>query len=113
MSGGTDNDWDNGDEYKITNGYPCRDQIGRSTDEFLWTDATPYPPQAHEPAYAWNNKHGENDVTFALHNCALGRSHLKSGRDYFNNVQKPGYIPYKYPHPLRKPFAPQNLRITE
>ncbi|MCK4528734.1 T9SS type A sorting domain-containing protein [candidate division WOR-3 bacterium] len=98
LSGGTDNDWDTEDQYKITNGYPCRDQIGRSTDEYLWTDGTPYPPQDHEPAYSWNNKYGGDDVNFSIHNnCHV---HIQSGRDYFDNVQKPGYTPYTYPHPL-------------
>jgi hypothetical protein len=26
--------------------------------------------------------------------------HIKEGRDYFNNVSRPGYAPYMYPHPL-------------
>ncbi len=98
LSGGIENDWDTGDHYKITNGYPCRDQIGRSTDEYLWTDETPYPPQDHELAYSWNNKYEDDDVNFNIHNnCHV---HIQSGRDYFDNVQKPGYSPYTYPHPL-------------
>lgn len=98
LSGGTDNDWDTGDQYKITNGYPCRDQIGRSTDEYLWTDETPYPPQDHKPAYSWNNKYNGDDVNFNIHNnCQV---HIQPGRDYFDNVQKPGYSPFTYPHPL-------------
>ncbi len=98
LSGGTDNDWDTGDHYKITNGYPCRDQIGRSTDEYLWTDETPYPPQDHEPAYSWNNRYNGDDVNFSIHNnCQV---HIQQGRDYFDNVQKPGYFPFIYPHPL-------------
>ncbi|MCK4576539.1 T9SS type A sorting domain-containing protein, partial [candidate division WOR-3 bacterium] len=27
-------------------------------------------------------------------------AHIQSGRDYFDNTQKPGYTPYTYPHPL-------------
>jgi hypothetical protein len=98
LSGGTDNNWDSNDRYKITNGYPCRDQIGRSTDEYLWTDETPYPPQDYKPAYSWNNKYGADDVNFSIHNNC--HAHIQSGRDYFDNVQKPNYTPYNYPHPL-------------
>ncbi len=29
-------DWDFGDAYKISYGYPCRDQLGRSTDAAAW-----------------------------------------------------------------------------
>lgn len=98
LSGGSENDWDTGDHFKITNGYPSRDQIGRSTDEYMWTDETPYPPQNHEPAYSWNNEHEGDDVNFSVHNnCHV---HIQPGRDYFDNVQKPGYSPYTYPHPL-------------
>ena len=100
LSGGTDNDWDPGDSFKITDGYPCRDQIGRSTDQWLWSDENPYPPQVLDPAYAWNNKHGENDVLFYEHNCEQCKRHLKEGTDYYNNLEKPGYVPYTYPHPL-------------
>lgn len=107
------------------NGYPCRDQIGRSTDQWLWTTVKPYPPQTLDPAYAWNNKHGNNNVVFYHHNCDMNKTHIKVGRDIFNGVQKPGYAPYTYPHPLRatdntsdesepsKPSSPTGLKITD
>ena len=82
-------------------GYPCRGQIGRSTDQWLWTSTKPYPPQQLEPAYAWNNKFGAKDVTFFQFGCARSISHIQPGRDYFDNTVKPGYVPYTYPHPLR------------
>ena len=92
-------------------GYPCRDQIGRSTDSFLWTASTPYPPQALDPAYAWSNKHGANDVLFFQHNnCA---NHIQAGRDYFNNTTRPGYTPYTYPHPLVQGGTPSTLAPPE
>jgi len=81
-------------------GYPCRDQIGRSTDQWLWTISNPYPPQELDPAYSWNNKYGMQDIVFSLYGCIESRNHIQLGRDYFNNVQKPGYTPYTYPHPL-------------
>lgn len=104
--------WDGNESGKA--GYPCRDQIGRSTDAHLWTAGNPYPSQALDPAYAWNNKHGANDVNFFQHGCAASAAHIQPGRDYFNNVQKPGYTPYTYPHPLTQGrdalVAPQNFR---
>jgi hypothetical protein len=98
------------------NGYPCRDQIGRSTDSSLWTPSRPYPAQGLDPAYAWNNKLGASDVLFFHHNnCA---NHIQSGRDYYNNTAKPGYTPYTYPHPLVQGWTPaaiappENLRVV-
>ena len=109
-------------------GWPARDQIGRGSDEWLWTDANPYPPQASDPAYFWNNKHGDNDVVPYLANTA-GDSrvamHIQEGRDYFVGIPRPGYTPYTYPHPLIEdweafgpgggeistPAAPSGLRV--
>lgn len=65
-------------------GYPCRDQIGRSTDQWLWTDANSYPPQALEPAYCWNNKHGTDEVSFYQHSCLNSKAHIQPNRDYYN-----------------------------
>jgi hypothetical protein len=97
-------------------GYPCRDQIGRAKDKYRWTATTPHPPQALDPAYAWNNRLGGNDVPFFQHNnCA---DHIKPGRDYYNNRVKPGYAPYIYPHPFVQGWkpaeipSPQNLLIV-
>jgi hypothetical protein len=101
------------------NGYPCRDQIGRSTDTYLWSAAKPYPPQALDPAYAWNNKLGASNVLFFQHNCSQSAAHIQSGRDFFNNVAKPGYTSYTYPHPLIQAWTPstvappQNLHVVE
>ena len=98
-------------------GYPCRDQIGRSTDQYLWTTGTPYPTQALDPAYSWNNRHGSNAVNFFQHNCALSQAHIQPNRDYYNNIEKPGYTPYTYPHPLITTWgtgiaAPRNFRLS-
>ena len=37
-------------------GWPCRDQIGRGQDAFLWNFSSPYPDQASVPWFIWNNK---------------------------------------------------------
>jgi hypothetical protein len=93
------------------NGYPCRDQIGRSTDQSLWTTANPYPPQALDPAYFWNNKYSDgSDIGVTLANGS--EVHIKQDRDYFLNMSKPGYTPYPYPHPLTSSPPARNLRIS-
>jgi hypothetical protein len=97
LSGGTRNTWNAGDSYKISNGYPCRDQIGRSKDQWLWTSASPYPPQQLEPVYLWNNKMGGTDAK-----VSASQTHIKSGRDYVIGTPRPGYTPYTYPHPLTR-----------
>jgi len=89
--------WDGNQE---SNGYPARDQIGRSTDQWLWTTANPYPPQALEPFYQWNNKYNGNNINVYVHNnCGI---HIHENRDYYNNIELAGYKFYTYPHPLTK-----------
>jgi hypothetical protein len=99
-------------------GYPCRDQIGityNGRDDLI---------QASSPVYEWNNVceegcgAGGSNPNFVVH---TGATHVKQGRDYFNDAQKPGYTPYTYPHPLTNgsgggevvtaPGAPSNLRV--
>jgi hypothetical protein len=87
--------WDGNEEL---NGYPARDQIGRSTDQWLWTNANPYPPQQLDPFYQWNNVCNGTKISVYVHNnCGI---HIKENRDYYNNVERPNYTPYTYPHPL-------------
>ena len=81
-------------------GYPCRDQIGRSTDSWLWTASNLYPPQQLDPAYEWNNYRGSTQVNFASIQCAQSQGHIQENRDFYNGTAKPGYTPYIYPHPL-------------
>jgi hypothetical protein len=80
-------------------GWPCRDQIGRSTDQWVWTTSNPYPPQASAPAYFWNNWHASSPVVGVNCQCTQSGLDIQEGRDYFN-TQKPGYAAYTYPHPL-------------
>jgi hypothetical protein len=96
-------------------GWMCRDQIGASTDSFLWTAQTPNPLQAKEPAYFWGNtKNGQPTVPEV---ATAAMNHIKLDRDFFN-TQKPGYTPFAYPHPLRSetqmmpPAPPTGLRIS-
>lgn len=115
-------------------GYPCRDQIGRSTDNPYWTNDPPGKfNQALDAAYAWNNWHypTENDrlnktnntpVVMRVKNaCTEETAHIVEQRDFYNSESpKPGYIPYTYPHPLSKPLPlgtmplpPRNLTIQK
>ncbi len=91
--------WDGNAE---SNGYPCRDQIGRGQDVALWT-TSPYPAQTAEPAYMWGNTINGDPLGVTVISGS-GVDHIKPSRDYYVNVgAKPDYTPYTYPHPLRTP----------
>lgn len=99
LSGGTDNDWDDGDAYKITLGYPCGDSVGRTTGQVL------------EPLYEWNNTLNGSDIDIGVNDNCPGDTpsvahHLTEGVEFYNDTQKPGYTPYIYPHPLAKTPSP-------
>jgi hypothetical protein len=82
-------------------GYPCRDQVGRSTD---FSDAEVHP-QALEPLYVWNNTFDGSPVVIESSDiCDLSLEHVVEGRDFINDV-RPGYTPYVYPHPLTQDLA--------
>ena len=56
------------------------------------------PPQEHVPFYQWNNTHeGSNIEVYVHNNC---EAHIQENRDFYNNVERPDYTPYTYPHPL-------------
>ncbi|MBR9677354.1 PGF-pre-PGF domain-containing protein [Candidatus Woesearchaeota archaeon] len=82
------------------NNYPCQDQIGRTTDHDL--NGT----QDQEPLYEWNNVLNGADVDISVSNAYAGcinpqpSDHIKENRDYYNDLEKPDYVPYIYPHPL-------------
>ena len=119
--------WDGNDVGE--SGYPCRDQIGRSTDVIaIAYDSDPGAAQAQElvPVYAWNNFIYPTDtdrinetngvvvlLTVKSDICALAKAHILSGRDFVNNgtTPKPGYTPYIYPHPLRNQAQYGNTTI--
>ena len=99
---GIEKDFDNGDVFKITNGYPCLDQIGRATD----ASSTEIQPQKAEPVYGWGNTYNGSTCNLQprfFTPCASGGAsnadQMLEGRDYYNYT-KPGYTPYTYPHPL-------------
>jgi hypothetical protein len=97
-------------------GYPCIDQVGRSTGDLLSSNPpTPvrWPNQALEPLYQWGNtKNGAGSQMIQS-----SASHIQANRDYFDNQVKPGYTAFAYPHPLTlsgavAPAPPKNLRVV-
>ena len=87
------------------NGYLCFQQPG-SGGPGLHTSV---------PVYEFNNV-GTGNMPANLQ-LSSESSHVVAGRDFFNDTQKPGYVPYTYPHPLTGvsgaiPTAPLNLRIV-
>src|SRR5262245_1579130 len=72
-------------------GYPGRDQPGITTG------------QVSSPIYVWNQTNDPGVGTWAGGKSAdeaLIATFIVRGRDWFNNIQMPGYTPYTYPHPL-------------
>lgn len=80
--------WDGNQD---ANGWPCRDQIGRGPDEYLFDkDSLPYPSQASVPAYLWLNRDlGLNGDSSNIANVKVSNDsdqHIKPNRDYYNEV---------------------------
>jgi hypothetical protein len=74
-------------------GYPCRDQIGRSTDITLWTNPAvlPGPAQALVPVYLWSNYRAGSAVAAYVDSNSIGGgipNHspdvIKPDRDYYD-----------------------------
>lgn len=100
-------------------GHPCCDQIGRGKDKC--SQSSPCG-QADEPVYFWNNKlHTGAATPLVVHSGSA--AYIKEGVDYYT-TQKPGYVPYAYPHPLVSgstattttvvgpPAPPTNFRVV-
>ena len=88
------------------NGYLCWQQPGSGGPG----------PHTSVPVYEFNNV-GTGNMPADLQ-LSSESSHVVSGRDFFNNTPKPGYVAYTYPHPLTVsnpdiPDAPSNLRIIK
>lgn len=103
------------DQNSASSGYRCVDQPGSGTSRNLGGLATPtqqWVGNALEPVYIWGNTIS-NGPSFGVAN---GTANVQQNRDYFVGVQRPGYQPYTYPHPLRSgtttqpPSPPTQLR---
>src|SRR5262249_45617007 len=82
----------NWDQNSGPNGYPCRDQIGRSRDKVQWSIGAAYN-QALNPAYFWLNKQGTNNWAvdidgacgspWCLPSPGNNPTHLVANRDWY------------------------------
>lgn len=86
-------------------GWICQYQIGSMGEG---------PTAYTYPLYVWSNTKNGSVVGMQ---CTDGCNHVKSGRDYINNgtTPKPGYAPFRYPHPLQSGSAvlspPSGLKV--
>ena len=94
------------------NGYACLDQIGHVFGP------TSGGANLLEPLYEWNNTDDGADVDLVVATShAHADEHIVQGRDFYNDTRRPGYTPYRYPHPLQgggtsPPSAPTNITVT-
>jgi hypothetical protein len=101
--------------------YPWLHQIGWGWDGSV--DALGQR-QVLDPLYFWNNRISPGGplaagmVVVNLKNeCGPGRDDasvfIREGREYYNQVPRPGYTKYQYPHPLAvspsQPASSSNL----
>ncbi len=85
--------------YDAPSGYPSLDQVGASQDDGIWS-GNPASPQIYnnqqlEPVYYWDNTFPQAAVS-----SESTSAKIQINRDYFEGINKPGYKPYRYPHPL-------------
>ncbi|NLO39976.1 MAG: hypothetical protein GX115_10985 [Ruminiclostridium sp.] len=108
---GSDLKWEPGDNFKLANGYPGRDQNGVTT----LTPGDAWGPQTVEPIYEWNNTYDGGHFPVVQNNNFAPEcyNHVQEGRDYFNNTHRPEYVPYVYPHPLTLSDYPGQQRVLE
>ena len=93
-----------GDSFTVHKVYPCIDQPGRGQGALLSGD-NPNPVflnDALEPVYIWGNQRSVNYNVATAQSGNGGTSYLniQENRDFFNNIPRPGYTPFTYPHPL-------------
>jgi len=94
-------DWDGNLGVGAAAGWPARDQLGCAVDDWQWTDNENIPTQTLDPAYFWDNV-DELDAAvtpLVINSCD---HHIVADQDYVVGTEKSGYIPYTYPHPLRR-----------
>jgi hypothetical protein len=113
-----------GDTFQIWKVSQAMDQVGRSGGPNLNGVTTPTPTvgwntQTTSPWYEWNNTR-DGGININFESDALV---IRPNEHFFNNVVRPGYTPYTYPHPLTQgaappppppsqPAAPTNVRIV-
>jgi hypothetical protein len=95
----------------------CTNQIGRISTVNPAPNGV-WPGQAIEPIYSWSNTlsasaSGSSPTDGGLvPNIGL----ITNGVHFFNDIQKPGYVPFTYPHPLSligtTLYPPLNPRVA-
>lgn len=92
------------DGNSLANGYPCLDQIGRSTTKimFIGDPASPsaWPNQSLDPVYIWGNNYTPTQSIHAVEVAIQDPDWIAPGRDFIVGSVRPGYTPFAYPHPL-------------
>ncbi len=108
-----------GDRFAVWKVDHAMDQCGRAGGSLV-SGSIPSRPggwndQVTSPWYAWNNtRDGGTSIGFAPSHATI-----RENEHYFNDIAKPGYTPYTYPHPLVVGSAdvlsgvtpPGNLRV--
>lgn len=104
-------------------GYPCLDQMGWAGGDRLVNydpinsvlGAARWPRQTLRPIYVWNNT-----INGVISDAISQQpTYTQEGREFFNRTPKPGYVPFRYPHPLvtstgttnPPPSPPQNVTV--
>lgn len=96
--GGPNLVWNPGDSFRIERCQVALDQMGRGKGKLLSGDQpgpAAWPEQQEDPAYIWNNS-----LNGRVSGLVSGSPHVRENVDFFNGRPKPGYSPYRYPHPL-------------
>lgn len=69
-------------------GWPCRDQIGRSRDVSTYGGTGAWPAQSLTPAYSWNNRHASTGTRYGFvgyAGCSRESTlHSLENRDWYN-----------------------------
>jgi hypothetical protein len=81
LAGGTRDHWHDGDTFKITDGWPCRDQIGRGADAAAMTEWATPSTQTTQAAHAWGNT---GNFIVGIGDAANMSQWIRNGFDYFN-----------------------------
>ena len=98
-----------GQHFELNQIYPMLDQPGVGSGDLIVGDQQPWGPnptlagygvakwphQVSDPIYAWSNS-----LNGSPGKIGSDFPNIKEGRDFFNDLPKPGYTPLIYPHPL-------------
>ena len=99
-----------GQRFQLNQIYPMLDQPGVGSGDLIVGDQQPWGPnptvagfgvpkwprQVSDPIYAWGNS-----LNGAPGTIGSDFPNVKEGREFFNDIPKPGYQPLQYPHPLQ------------